>query len=83
MVLGPGTSPGVTPSMMSGLPALPMPMISPRRMPLSAFTVPATGQRITAFWITMSSASLASLPVVQKPSPSRMSLPAPVVSSSP
>jgi hypothetical protein len=37
---GPITSVGSTPSMMSGLPALPMPTMRPSRTPTSAFTMP-------------------------------------------
>ncbi len=46
---------GVTPSMMSGLPALPMPTMRPSRMPMSALTMPAWS-RMSAFVITRSRA---------------------------
>ena len=36
----PMTMPAVTPAMMSGLPALPMPTMRPARMPMSALTMP-------------------------------------------
>ena len=39
-VSGPMTRSGWTPSMVSGLPALPMPVIRPSRMPMSALTMP-------------------------------------------
>lgn len=39
-VSGPMTRSGWTPSMVSGFPALPMPVIRPSRMPMSALTIP-------------------------------------------
>lgn len=39
-VSGPMTRSGWIPSMVSGLPALPMPVIRPSRMPMSALTTP-------------------------------------------
>ena len=36
----PTVIPGVTPSMISGFPALPIPAILPSRIPISAFTIP-------------------------------------------
>eukprot|EP00964_Phaeocystis_antarctica_P151708 scaffold119369_cov60-Phaeocystis_antarctica.AAC.2 len=47
-----GTVPGVTPSMTSGLPALPMPTIMPPLMPMSALTTPSAASMMSAFMMT-------------------------------
>ena len=52
---GPITSAGSTPSIVSGLPALPMPTMRPSRTPMSALTMPQWS-RITAPVITRSGA---------------------------
>ncbi len=39
-VEAPTTMPGLTPAMMSGLPAFPIATMRPARMPMSAFTMP-------------------------------------------
>ena len=52
-VSGPITRSGWTPSMVSGLPALPMPVIRPSRMPTSALTMPQWS-RTTAPVMTVS-----------------------------
>ena len=52
---GPISSAGSMPSIVSGLPALPMPTMRPSRMPMSAFTTPQWS-RITAPVITRSGA---------------------------
>ena len=52
---GPITSAGSTPSIVSGLPALPMPTMRPSRMPTSALTTPQWSST-TAPVITVSGA---------------------------
>src|SRR6185295_17424771 len=72
----------VTPSIRSGLPALPMPTMRPSRMPMSAFTTPHQSMMI-AFVITRSSAPFARVAAGDCPMPSRMTLPPPNFASSP
>ena len=50
----PVVRPGVTPSMVDGLPALPMPTILPSRMPTSAFTTPEIASTIVTLVMTRS-----------------------------
>ena len=78
---GPITSSGVTPSMTSGLPALPRPTIRPSRTPTSALTTPQWSST-TAPVITRS--GVPSPRVVRAwPIDSRMTLPPPKTTSSP
>mmetsp|Transcript_30285 Transcript_30285/g.68413 ORF Transcript_30285/g.68413 Transcript_30285/m.68413 type:complete len:323 (-) Transcript_30285:429-1397(-) len=81
-VFTPVTMPGVTPSMTSGLPALPIPTIRLPLMPTSAFTTPSTASTISAFVMTRSRASPAATPLAC-PIPSRSTLPPPNLHSSP
>ena len=81
-VQAPISMPFVTPSIMSGLPALPMPTMRPSRMPISAFTIPHQSMMI-AFVITRSSAPFARVADGDWPMPSRMTLPPPNLASSP
>mmetsp|Transcript_23175 Transcript_23175/g.55043 ORF Transcript_23175/g.55043 Transcript_23175/m.55043 type:complete len:234 (-) Transcript_23175:285-986(-) len=81
-VVTPTTIPSVTPSMMSGFPALPMPAIWLPLMPMSAFTMPSLASTINAFVMTTSKASLAGTPVAC-PMPSRSTFPPPNLHSSP
>mmetsp|Transcript_11022 Transcript_11022/g.25851 ORF Transcript_11022/g.25851 Transcript_11022/m.25851 type:complete len:231 (-) Transcript_11022:1106-1798(-) len=61
-VLQPTTIPGVTPSITSGLPALPSPtMVSPL-MPMSHFTIPETASMTSALVITTSNTWSAVMP---------------------
>ena len=78
---GPMTSAGSTPSMVSGLPALPMPTMRPSRMPTSALTTPQWS-RTTAPVMTRSGAPSARV-AVDWPIDSRMTLPPPNTASSP
>ena len=78
---GPITSAGWMPSIVSGLPALPMPTMRPSRTPMSAFTTPQWS-RITAPVITRSGAPSAR-ERVDWPIDSRMTLPPPNTTSSP
>ena len=81
-VLGETMRPGVM-FMVSGLPALPMPTISPSSTPMSPFTTPSTGSMITALVTTMSSPPSLCFHLDAWPMPSRMVLPPPKTSSSP
>ncbi len=74
--------PGVTPPMMSGLPALPIPEMRPARMPMSAFTMPQWST-IRALVITRSSTPSAAVARADWPMPSLMTLPPPNFTSSP
>lgn len=56
VVLGPQRRRGSTPSITRGFPALPMATMRPSRMPMSAFTMPATASMMVAFCTTMSRA---------------------------
>ena len=79
------TSAGWTPSIVSGLPALPMPTMRPSRTPMSALTMPQWS-RITAPVITRSGAPdvpLAARVAMPWPIDSRMTLPPPNTTSSP
>ncbi len=80
-VLGPITRSGCTPSWVSGLPALPMPVIRPSRTPTSALTTPQWS-RITAPVITRSGAPSARVALAW-PRDSRITLPPPNTTSSP
>lgn len=80
-VSGPMTSSGCTPSMVSGLPALPSAVIRPSRMPTSALTTPQWSST-TAPVITVSGAPSARL-VRAWPIDSRITLPPPNTASSP
>ncbi len=60
-VVTPTTMPGVTPAIVSGLPALPMPTMRPPLMPMSALRMPVQST-IRAFVITQSSASASRRP---------------------
>ncbi|CAM5461292.1 hypothetical protein SALBM217S_05545 [Streptomyces griseoloalbus] len=80
-VSGPITRSGWTPSMVSGLPAFPMPVIRPSRMPTSALTTPQWSTT-TAPVITVSGAPSARVAVAW-PIDSRMTLPPPNTASSP
>ena len=81
-VVTPVIIPGVTPSITSGLPALPIPTMRFPLIPMSAFRMPSFASTIKAFVITMSSASPAATPVAC-PIPSRSTLPPPNLHSSP
>ncbi len=70
-----------TPSIVSGLPALPMPMIRPSRMPTSALITPQWS-RMTAPVMIRSAAPSARV-VLAWPMDSRMTLPPPKTASSP
>src|SRR3984957_7062828 len=78
---GPMTSPGVTPSMMSGLPALPSATIRPSRMPMSALITPQWSST-TAPVMTRSGVPSARV-ATDWPIDSRMTLPPPKMASSP
>lgn len=80
-VSGPITSAGCTPSIVSGLPALPSAVIRPSRMPMSALTTPQWSST-TAPVMTVSGAPSARL-VRAWPIDSRMTLPPPKTASSP
>ena len=80
-VSGPMTSRGWTPSMVSGLPALPRAVIRPSRMPTSALTIPQWS-RTTAPVITVSGAPWAR-GTRDWPIDSRITLPPPKTASSP
>ncbi len=77
----PGPTTIVTPSLMSGLPALPMAQMRPSRRPMSALTMPHQS-RIRALVITVSTAPSAR-GVWAWPMPSRITLPPPNFTSSP
>jgi len=78
---GPMTRPGSTPSIVSGLPALPSATTRPSRMPMSAFTMPQWSST-TAPVITRSAAPSARV-AADCPIDSRMTLPPPNTTSSP
>ena len=78
---GPITSAGSTPSIVSGLPALPMPTMRPSRTPTSALTTPQWS-RMTAPVITRSGVPSARV-AVDWPIDSRITLPPPNTASSP
>ena len=78
---GPMTRPGVTPSMMSGLPALPRATIRPSRTPTSALITPQWSST-TAPVITRSGVPSARV-ATDWPIDSRMTLPPPKIASSP
>ncbi len=80
-VSGPITSSGWTPSMVSGLPALPSAVIRPSRMPMSALTTPQWSST-TAPVITVSGVPSAR-PARDWPIDSRITLPPPNTASSP
>mmetsp|Transcript_4792 Transcript_4792/g.16712 ORF Transcript_4792/g.16712 Transcript_4792/m.16712 type:complete len:229 (+) Transcript_4792:1350-2036(+) len=80
-VLTPTTIPGVTPSITSGLPALPMPTIMVPLMPTSALNTPVQSTT-RALVITTSKTSAAPTPAAC-PMPSRSTLPPPNLHSSP
>ena len=76
-VAGPTVSPGVTPSMVPGLPALPTPTILPSLMPTSALTMPRSGSTTVTLVITRSSAPPSLVSWLSIPIPSRNVLPPP------
>lgn len=76
-VAGPMASDGVTPAMVDGLPALPMPQMKPFLMPRSAFTTPCTGSTIVTLVMTRSGAPAAPVSWLSMPMPSRSVLPPP------
>src|SRR5512146_52595 len=78
---GPMTSSGVTPSMVSGLPALPSATIRPSLTPISALTTPQWSST-TAPVMTRSGVPSARVAVAW-PMDSRMTLPPPKMASSP
>src|SRR5690242_11444765 len=78
---GPMTSPGVTPSMMSGLPALPSATIRPSRTPTSALITPQWSST-TAPVMTRSGVPSARVATAW-PIDSRITLPPPKIASSP
>src|SRR5271170_1841744 len=78
---GPMTSSGVTPSMVSGLPALPRATIRPSRMPMSALITPQWSST-TAPVMTRSGVPSARV-TTDWPIDSRMTLPPPKIASSP
>lgn len=80
-VSGPITRAGSTPSIVSGLPALPMPQMRPSRMPMSALTMPQWSMTTTPV-ITVSGAPSARV-VRACPMDSRITLPPPNTASSP
>ncbi len=80
-VLGPMTRSGWTPSMVSGLPALPSATIRPSRMPMSAFTMPQWSST-TAPVMTVSGVPSARV-AADWPIDSRITLPPPNTASSP
>ena len=80
-VPGPMTSAGSTPSIVSGLPALPMPTMRPSRTPTSALMMPQWS-RMTAPVMTRSGVPSARV-AVDWPIDSRMTLPPPNTASSP
>ena len=73
---------GSTPSMIAGLPALPMPTIRPSRMPRSPLTMPSTGS-ITSTLHSRKSRAPSALVMPAMPMPSRSVLPPPCRHSSP
>mmetsp|Transcript_55203 Transcript_55203/g.109697 ORF Transcript_55203/g.109697 Transcript_55203/m.109697 type:complete len:216 (-) Transcript_55203:843-1490(-) len=81
-VLTPTVIPGVTPSITSGLPALPIPTMRFPLMPMSAFKMPILASIIKAFVMTVSRTSAAATPVAC-PMPSRRTFPPPNLHSSP
>mmetsp|Transcript_16012 Transcript_16012/g.48116 ORF Transcript_16012/g.48116 Transcript_16012/m.48116 type:complete len:333 (-) Transcript_16012:528-1526(-) len=81
-VVTPTVMPGVTPSMTSGFPALPMPTMRFPFKPTSALTTPKTASTMSALVMTVSNASAAAQPVCW-PMPSRKVLPPPNLHSSP
>ena len=82
-VAGPQTKPGVTPSMVLGLPALPIPTILPALIPMSALTTPWIGSMMVAFVSTKSKQPELLVAALSKPIPSRSVLPPPNTASSP
>ena len=78
----PTVIPGVTPSMMSGFPALPIPAILPSLIPMSAFTIPVEST-INALVITRSRSPSLLQVFTDCPIPSRIVLPPPNFTSSP
>ncbi len=84
MISVPGPITMSTPFITSGLPALPMPQMRERLMPMSALTMPQWST-ISALVITQSAASCGAGPLTAWPwpMPSRMVLPPPNLTSSP
>src|SRR5512145_734821 len=82
-VARPHSSPGVIPSIVCGLPALPMAQMRPSLMPTSAFTTPSTASMIVTLVITRSGAPPARVIRLSMPMPSRRLLPPPKTISSP
>ena len=76
-VAAPTVSPGLTPSIVPGLPALPIPTILPSLTPTSAFTTPRTASTMVTLVITRSSAPPAAVSWLSRPMPSRSVLPPP------
>lgn len=82
-VPGPVTNSGVTPSMMFGLPALPMPAILPSLTPTSALITPRVASTMVTFVMTRSRPPCALVYWLLTPMPSRRVLPPPYITSSP
>ncbi len=82
-VLAPTTRLGFTPSITSGLPALPMATMRPSLIPMSAFTIPAMASTIKAPVSTKSSAPSREVMNPFVPKPSRSVFPPPNTHSSP
>ena len=79
----PVTSSGLTPSMVLGFPALPMPAIFPSLMPTSAFITPSLASMMVTLVMTKSSEPCSEVMVFASPMPSRMVFPPPYTASSP
>ena len=81
-VEAPTVMPGVTPSITLGFPALPIPLILPSLIPISALMIPVLST-IRAFVITRSRSPSALVVLTDCPIPSRIVLPPPNLISSP
>ena len=82
-VARPTSRPGVIPSIVCGLPALPIAQIRPSLMPTSALTTPSTASMIVTLVMTRSGAPAWRVTQLSIPMPSRMLLPPPKTTSSP
>src|SRR4249919_1419063 len=82
-VARPSSKPDVTPSMVCGLPDLPMAQMSPSLMPTSALTTPCTASIIVTLVMTRSGAPALRVNRLSMPMPSRKLLPPPNTISSP
>ena len=76
-VAAPVTNSGVTPRMIFGLPALPIPAILPSFTPTSALITPNIGSIIVTLVMTKSNVPPSEVVVFAKPIPSRKVLPPP------